>query len=261
MLTFGLSLPPSMMSATPGCNPLLHFASLTTGSPPSQESRRFPRRGEQFPLSGDDEQLFWLDGQPKPDNENEMNWAIDYIVEPDYLKAMGIPLLRGRFFTPQDNEHSPLVVVVDEVFAQKYFPNQNPVGKRIHINRFTQLAEIVGRGRARQPVGVGYRRSAVAALWTLYPMHADAGRLCRHDSVRLVRDRAGRECFRGASGFDPSRQRADEQPASHLRRADDGLSYLRFGGHTAILNDFAGGLRGAGTFALLPWEFTASFLT
>ena len=73
-----------------------------------------------------------------------MNWAIDYIVEPDYLKAMGIPLLRGRFFTAQDNEHSPLVVVVDEVFAQKYFPNQNPVGKRIHINGSTQLAEIVG---------------------------------------------------------------------------------------------------------------------
>jgi predicted permease len=97
-----------------------------------------------IPLSGDDEQLFWLEGQPKPTNENDMNWAIDYIVEPDYLKAMGIPLLRGRFFTPQDNERSPLVVVVDEVFAQKYFPNQNPVGKRVNLNRSAGLAEIVG---------------------------------------------------------------------------------------------------------------------
>jgi predicted permease len=95
-------------------------------------------------LSGDDEQLFWLDGQPKPTHENDMNWAIDYIVEPDYLKAMGIPLLHGRFFAPQDNQHSPLVVVVDEVFAQKYFPNQNPIGKRINLNLFNQLAEIVG---------------------------------------------------------------------------------------------------------------------
>src|SRR6202034_719736 len=73
-----------------------------------------------------------------------MNWAIDYIVEPGYLKAMGIPLLRGRFFTAQDNEHTPLVVVVDEVFAQKYFPGQDPVGKRIHIDRFDRPAEIVG---------------------------------------------------------------------------------------------------------------------
>jgi predicted permease len=97
-----------------------------------------------IPLSGDDEQLFWLEGQPKPANENDMNWAIDYIVEPDYLKVMGIPLLHGRFFSPQDNEHSPFVVVVDDVFAQKYFPGQNPIGKRIHVNRLPQLAEIVG---------------------------------------------------------------------------------------------------------------------
>jgi predicted permease len=80
-----------------------------------------------------------------------MNWAIDYIVEPDYLRAMGIPLVSGRFFTTQDNEKSPLVVVVDEVFAQKYFPRQDAVGKRIQINRFNQLAEIVGVVRhARQ---------------------------------------------------------------------------------------------------------------
>ena len=65
-----------------------------------------------------------------------MNWAIDYIVEPDYLKAMGIPLQRGRFFSSQDNGHSPLVVVIDDVFAQKYFPHENPVGKRINVKNF-----------------------------------------------------------------------------------------------------------------------------
>src|ERR1700722_11185582 len=73
-----------------------------------------------------------------------MNWAIDYIVEPGYLKALGIPLLPGRFFTAQDNEHAPLVVVVDEVFARKYFPGQDPVGKRINLDRFNRPAEIVG---------------------------------------------------------------------------------------------------------------------
>ena len=73
-----------------------------------------------------------------------MNWAIDYIVEPDYLKAMGIPLQRGRFLTAHDDERSPLVVAIDEVFAQKYFPNQDPLGKRIHITGFDRLAEIVG---------------------------------------------------------------------------------------------------------------------
>jgi predicted permease len=143
VLTFGLSLPPSMMHAKAdtiraasrefddqlAAVPGIEAVSQTWGA---------------VPLSGDDEQLFWLDSQAKPVNENDMNWAIDYIVEPGYLKALGIPLLGGRFFTAQDDKHSPHVVVVDEVFAQKYFPNQNPIGKRININHFDRPAEIIG---------------------------------------------------------------------------------------------------------------------
>ena len=97
-----------------------------------------------MPLQYEDDQLFWLDGQPKPANDNDMNWAIDYIVGPDYLKVMGIPLQKGRFFTAQDDEHSPLSVVVDDVFASKYFPGQEAIGKRLHLKWSNQLAEIVG---------------------------------------------------------------------------------------------------------------------
>ena len=143
VITFGLSLPPSTMNASPDAvrAAFREFDHKLASAPGVQA---VSQAWGAVPLNGDDEQLFWLEGQPKPASENDMNWAIDYIVEPDYLKAMGIPLRRGRFFTPQDNEHSPLVVVVDEVFAQKYFPSQDPIGKRIHIDRFTQLAEIVG---------------------------------------------------------------------------------------------------------------------
>jgi predicted permease len=143
VMTFGLSLLPSMMNASPDAirAAFREFDDKLASAPGVQA---VSQTWGAVPLSGDDEQLFWLEGQPKPSSENDMNWAIDYIVEPDYLKAMGIPLQRGRFFTPRDSEHSPLVVVVDEVFAQKYFPGQDPIGKRIHIDRFTQLAEIVG---------------------------------------------------------------------------------------------------------------------
>ena len=84
-------------------------------------------------MAGDDEHVFWLDGQPKPASQNEMNWAVKYVVEPDYLKVMQIPLQRGRFFTPQDNEHAPSVAVIDDTLAKKYFGNDDPVGKRIRI--------------------------------------------------------------------------------------------------------------------------------
>ena len=150
VLTFGLSLPPSMMKAKPDAIraafrefdarlasvPGVHGVSQVWGA---------------LPFNSDDEQLFLLEGQAKPSNENDMNWAIDYIVEPDYLQAMGIPLRRGRFFTAHDNEKAPLVVAVDEVFAQKYFPEQDPIGKRIQLKGFDQLAEIVGVvGHAKQ---------------------------------------------------------------------------------------------------------------
>jgi predicted permease len=143
VLTFGLSLPPSLMQAKPDAiRAAFHeFDDRLTSVPGIQA---VSQTWGAVPLSGDDEQLFWLEGQPKPANQNDMNWAIDYIVEPGYLKAMGIPLLHGRFFTVHDDEHSPAVVVVDEVFAQKYFPHQNPVGKRINLASSNQLAEIIG---------------------------------------------------------------------------------------------------------------------
>jgi predicted permease len=95
-------------------------------------------------MGGDDEQLFWLEGQPKPASDNDMNWAIHYVVGPDYLKVMQIPLRRGRFLTRQDNEHSSRIAVVDDIFAAKYFPNQDPIGKRIHLNGRDDLTEVVG---------------------------------------------------------------------------------------------------------------------
>ncbi len=143
VLTFGFSLPPSMVGAKPDAirNAFREFDDKLASVPGVQA---ISQTWGAVPLSGDDEQLFWLDGEPKPANQNDMKWAIDYIVEPDYLKAMGIPLLRGRFFSSQDNEQSPSVVVIDEVFAQKYFPNQDPIGKRINLNSSNRLAEIVG---------------------------------------------------------------------------------------------------------------------
>jgi ABC-type antimicrobial peptide transport system permease subunit len=56
-----------------------------------------------------------------------------YLVTPDYLRVMQIPLLQGRFFTPHDNTSSSPVVVIDEVMARLVFPGQDPVGKQISL--------------------------------------------------------------------------------------------------------------------------------
>jgi predicted permease len=97
-----------------------------------------------FPMNYDDEEQFWLEGEQKPASQNDMHWAIRYIVEPGYLNAMGIPLKRGRFFTEMDDQHAPRVVVIDEIFARKFFGSDDPVGKHIHLDNFDDMATVVG---------------------------------------------------------------------------------------------------------------------
>jgi predicted permease len=97
-----------------------------------------------LPMQSDDEQLFWLDGEPKPQSQNTMHWAIRYIVDPGYLKTMGIPLLKGRFLTASDDEHAPRAVVIDDVFARKFFGNDDPLGKRVFLEQFKEPAAVVG---------------------------------------------------------------------------------------------------------------------
>ena len=95
-------------------------------------------------MHGDNEVGFWIEGRPKPATERELPNAVNYIVGADYLKAMRIPLRRGRFLTSQDNLHSPFVAVIDESFAAQYFPNQDPVGQHLNLAGFNPTLEIVG---------------------------------------------------------------------------------------------------------------------
>lgn len=143
IVTFSLSLPPSMTHNSPD-QLRVTFRELNNQFASAPGIEAVSQTWGAMPMSGDDEQLFWLDGRPRPANENGMSWAIDYIVDPGYLNVMRIPLHSGRFFTPQDDEPAPRVAVVDEVFARQYFPNQDAIGKRIVLNNSGRKLEIVG---------------------------------------------------------------------------------------------------------------------
>jgi predicted permease len=144
VLTFNISLPPSMNDASPGAiraafrNVHEEFASLSGVQAVSVSWGAIP-------LSpNDDEQLFWLDNQPKPSNVNDMNWALSYVVEPDYLKTLRIPVVRGRFFSDADSESTRPVAVIDEVFAHKFFGKEDPLGRHITLQQGEVKAEIMG---------------------------------------------------------------------------------------------------------------------
>jgi predicted permease len=97
-----------------------------------------------LPMWSDSEDPIWIEGQPHSARKTDMPTALWYEVEPDYLKVMGIPLKRGRFFTEQDNEHSPLVTVIDEDLAARYFPQQDPIGRTIFDEFMGKPEQIIG---------------------------------------------------------------------------------------------------------------------
>jgi predicted permease len=86
---------------------------------------------------------FKLEGQPEhPGHENRTNVSI---VSPGYFRTMGIPLLQGREFSASDVEDAPGVVIINNYLAQRYFPDQNPLGKRVDMGfRSGTLLQIIG---------------------------------------------------------------------------------------------------------------------
>jgi putative ABC transport system permease protein len=96
-----------------------------------------------LPFFGAAEQSFEIEGRPPADNSQPL-MAVQYMTTPDYLQTLGIRLKRGRYLTAQDRIDSPQVVVIDESLAQKYFPGEDPIGKRLQFMHDSRRVEIVG---------------------------------------------------------------------------------------------------------------------
>jgi len=136
------------------------------------------------PMIHDSSLPFWIEGRPKPANDNEMPQAMFYLVEAGFEQAMGTTLERGRFVTAQDKENTPVVIDIDDAFARTYFPHENPIGKRVFLTQFNVQAEIVGVVGHIKQWGLGAdAKSAVEAQFyypfmqlpeKLMPMVADA---------------------------------------------------------------------------------------
>src|SRR5215469_4130651 len=140
------------------------------------------------PMIHDSSLPFWIEGRPKPVNVNEMPQAMFYLAEAGFEQAMGITLERGRFITSQDNENAPLVIDIDDVFARTYFPHENPIGKRVHLEQFDVIAEIVGvMGHIKQWGPGADERAAIEAQF-FYPFMQLPENLMRlaADSVAVV---------------------------------------------------------------------------
>src|SRR5579862_8791210 len=63
-----------------------------------------------------------------------------------YLSTMGIALLRGRLLSDRDVRDAPPVILIDETLARQYWPNENPIGRRMRLwGKFREVVGIVGQ--------------------------------------------------------------------------------------------------------------------
>jgi predicted permease len=166
-ITFSVSLPSSAKTTSAETRARLRQFDDKIGSIPGVQAISLTLGSR--PMIHDSAMPFWIEGQPKPVNNNEMSASMFYIVESGFEKAMGMTLKRGRFITAQDNEYAPIVIDIDDVFARTFFPGENPVGKRVNLAEFGVQAEIVGVvGHIKQWGPAGDAKTAVEAQF-FYP--------------------------------------------------------------------------------------------
>jgi putative ABC transport system permease protein len=142
VLTLRLSLPEARY---PEANQVVSFYQQLTerlGRLPGVESVAATHA---LPLSGmGGIRPFTVEGRPRQEPGNAP--TVQYrMISPGYFRTMKIPLFRGRDFTKQDEGQAAGVVIINQAFQRRYFPDEDPVGKRITLGGYDdQLGEIVG---------------------------------------------------------------------------------------------------------------------
>ena len=142
VITFKIGLSPSVKKSAAAERTTYHQLADRLRAIPGVEGAEFTTL---VPLSGENDSLpFWA-GSDVPASTAEAPRAISYSVGPDYLKVMGIPLQRGRFFTLHDNTHSAPVLVIDSGLARAYFRDKDPIGQTlslIHVGSFRVIGVV-----------------------------------------------------------------------------------------------------------------------
>ena len=88
---------------------------------------------------------FKIEGRPEPPPGQGPSTDVR-VVDAGYFQTLGIPILRGRNFSDAEQREARRVVLINDAFAQKHFPNQDPIGQRVDVAMFEKpvITEIVG---------------------------------------------------------------------------------------------------------------------
>jgi predicted permease len=91
---------------------------------------------------------FFIHGRPRPRSGDEAQ-AQHQTIDDDYFRALGVPLIKGRFFTPNDTAQAPGVIIVNDALARRQWPGEDPVGQTV-MSPITVIGPM-GRSLMKQP--------------------------------------------------------------------------------------------------------------
>ena len=177
---------------------------------------------------------FTIEGQP-PDPPGQDKSTAVTVCQNGFFQALKIPLLRGRLFTEQEMQQKRDVVIINEALARQYFPNEDPIGKRVTINMNdpdvpTEIIGIVGDTRAVDLISP----ARPASFWP-HPQLA-------YNSMTLTARTAGNPLASAKAIETEVRALDKDQPVSDVRTMDQwvsrSLAQTRFS--SLLLMAFAG---------------------
>jgi putative ABC transport system permease protein len=121
-----------------------------------------------LPLAGSGStQPFTIEGHPAAEVAKQPMAQTRYI-SPDYLRTMGVPLRKGRFFTDQDRENGTPVVVISETMARRFWPGEDPIGRRMTASFSAEQGPREVVGVVGDVKGAGLDADAASTMYLPY---------------------------------------------------------------------------------------------
>jgi putative ABC transport system permease protein len=127
-----------------------------------------------------------IEGYVSPDPDQDI-LSYAHFVGPGFFETMGTPLLQGREFDTRDDSSSPSVCVVNESFARKFWPDQNPIGRRLMMGRYRPEKSWVTVVGVAQDVEPDIRRDSPELHQVYFPVE-HGGQWSRGLVVRTAKD-------------------------------------------------------------------------
>src|SRR5262249_26243769 len=119
-----------------------------------------------------------------PNSDGESSMVRVNIVGPDFFHTLGVPIVVGRDFTDSDTASSPKVAVINELFAQRFLPNENPLGH--HLGGSTRKDNAVIIGVVRNHKYRSIEENPIPMQWFAYTQQKTVGEM--HIEMRVHGD-------------------------------------------------------------------------